>query len=87
MGKSISPLHTPGSLGNDTAKETQRSQKDFENGKNNIHTGDQVNGLMSSLRDGFSSRFTRDKGSETEFSKLKEFTADFVHKIKVEEKK
>jgi hypothetical protein len=87
MGKSISPLCTPGSLGNDTAKETQRSQKDFENGKNNIHTVDQVNGLMSSLRNTLSSRLTRDKGSETEFSKLKVFTADFVQKMKVEEKK
>jgi CheY-like chemotaxis protein len=87
MGKSISPLRTPGSLGNDTAKETQRTQKDFENGKNNIRTVDQANGLMYSLRNTFSSRLTKDKGSETEFSKLKEFTADFVQKTKVEEKK
>jgi CheY-like chemotaxis protein len=87
MAKSISPLHTPRSPGNDTAKETQRNQKDIENGKNNIHTLDQVNGLMSSLQDILSSRLTGTKGSETEFSKLKEFTADFVKKTKVEEKK
>jgi CheY-like chemotaxis protein len=87
MAKSISPLRTLRSPGNDSAKETQRSQKDIENGKNNIHTVDQVNGLMSSLRDMFSSRLTGDKGSDTEFSKLKEYTADFVKKIKVEEKK
>ena len=87
MYDNISPLRTPRSLGNDTAKETQRSQKDIENGKNNIQSVDQVNGLMSSLRDIFSSRLTGDKGSETELSKLKEFTADFVQKIKAEEKK
>ena len=83
----ISPLRTPRSHGNDTAKESQRSQKDIENGKNNIQSVDQVNGLMSSLRDTFSSRLTGDKGSKTELSKLKEFTADFVQKIKAEEKK